>query len=308
MEARNFTVDLGSLPLYTTRWQLEEGRKPKAVIQIVHSLSEHMGRYEEFATYLNDYGYEVWGHDHPGHGQTGPELGSCSGDAMSLLLGGIHAVRDVISQEVPDIPVVLMGHSVGACLSMRAVELNKHSWDALILSGANDRNPVLLERAAIASNSLISRLKNPKVAEKAIFQVILKGFTSGALKLERADWRTRDPEELHRFYKDPYCGFPIDHDFKRSLVRGLSYWYRRGELTKIENSLPILIISGTEDRIGNFGRGASKLAKNFSDAGLLRIYLRFYEGARHDLLWEYSRKETMVDILEFIKIAVKEHH
>lgn len=308
MEAINFTVNLGSLPLYTTRWKLDEGRKPKAVIQIVHSLSEHMGRYDEFAKYLNDYGYEVWGHDHPGHGQTGPELGSCSGDAMSLLLGGINAVREVIKQEVPDLPVILMGHSVGAFLSLRAAELNKNSWDAMILSGASDRNPVLLERAAIVSNSLLARFKKRRAAEKALFQVILKGFTSGTLMLEKTDWRTSDPEEVIRFYKDPHCGFPIDHDFKRSLVKGLSYWYRREELTKIDHNLPILIISGTEDRIGNYGRGAAKLAKNLADAGLSRIYLRFYEGARHDLLWEHSRQETMVDVLEFIKLAVKEHH
>lgn len=305
---KNFTVDLGNLPLYTTRWELEDGRAPRAVIQIIHSLSEHMGRYEELASFLNDYGYEVWGHDHPGHGRTGPELGSSSGDAMSMLLGGISAVRDAIAKDLPDVPVILMGHSIGAFLSLRAAELDKNKWDALILSGASDRNPILLERAAIASNSLLARLKKRQSAEKALYQIILKGFSSGGLRLERTDWRTRDPEEVTRFYRDPLCGFPMDHEFMKSLARGLSFWYRREELAKIANGLPVLIISGTDDRIGNYGKGPAKLAKSLTSAGLSQIYLRFYEGSRHDLLWDFSRRETMMDILEFLKLTVKEHY
>lgn len=297
-------VNLGELPLATYRWQYEAGQ-PKAVVQIIHSISEHMGRYEELASFLNDYGYEVWGHDHPGHGSTGPSLGSVSGDAMSLLLGGIHAVREAIAKELPDVPVILLGHSMGSFLALRAAELDKTRWDGLILSGTNDRNPILLERAHLASNTLLSHLKKRKGAERALYHMILKGFASG-IHLARTDWRTSDPIEAARYEEDPRCGFPVDHEFMKSLAKGLSVWYRKDELARLSKNLPILIISGTQDRIGNFGKGAAKLARSLSGAGLPLIYLRFYEGARHDLFWEITRQETMVDLLEFLKISTKE--
>lgn len=304
MDMVNFWIDLGSLPLYTYRWQPENDAPPRAVVQIVHSISEHMGRYDEFASFLTDYGYEVWGHDHPGHGKTGPEPGRCSGDAMSLLLGGISAVREAIARELPDVPVILMGHGMGSFLSLRSTQLDKTHWDGLILSGTSDRIPPIMERAAMASNTLLARLKKRRMAEAALYQIIAKGM--GGLGLDRSDWRTRDVREARRFYEDPHCGIPMDHDFMKSLARGLSFWYRRQELGRLSRSMPVLIISGTDDRIGNFGKGAAKLAKSLSDVGIGAIYLRFYEGARHDLLWEFSRQETMVDILEFLKISAKE--
>ena len=300
----NSWIDLGSLPLNTYRWRPENDAVPRAVVQIVHSISEHMGRYEEFASFLTDYGYEVWGHDHPGHGQTGPEPGKCPGDAMSLLIGGISAVREAIAKEHPDIPVILFGHGLGSFLSLRSTQLDQTHWDSLILSGTSDRIPPIMERAAMASTTLLARLKKRRLAEAALFQIIAKGM--GGLGIDRSDWRTRDIKEAWRYYEDPHCGIPMDHDFMKSLARGLSFWYRREELAKMSRSMPILIISGTDDRIGNFGKGAAKLAKSLTSAGLPLVYLRFYEGARHDLLWEYSRQETMVDILEFLKISAKE--
>ena len=300
----NFWIDLGTLPLYTWRWTSDHSATPRAVIQIVHSLSEHMGRYEEFASFLTDYGYEVWGHDHPGHGQTGPEPGKCPGDAMSLLLGGVSAVREAIAREHPDVPVYLFGHGLGSFLALRSAQLDKSHWDGLILSGTSDRLPPILERAAMASNTMLARVKKRRLAEAAVNLLMTRGI--GTLGIHRFDWRTRDTREARRYYEDPHCGIPTDHEFMNSLTRGLSVWYRKEELARLSRALPVLIISGTEDRVGNNGKGAAKLAKSLTSAGLPLVYLRFYEGARHDLLWEFSRQETMVDILEFLRISAKE--
>ena len=302
----NLKVKLGDFPLYAYHWPPENGRVPKAVVQIVHGVSEHMGRYEEFAAFLNDYGYEVIGHDHPGHGKTGPELGRVPGDAMSLLLGGITAVRDAIQKEYPGIPVILFGHSMGSFLALRAMEMDSQGWDALILSGTNDRNPHIMERFTMLSDSVLRRVRKNPGLEKAVYELVLRGSHAGILNgRKRSSWRTRDEIERLKFDEDPACGFEMDLDFTKSLAKGLSVWYRKEELAKLEKSLPILIISGTEDPVGNYGRGAARLAKSLTRAGISQVYLRFYEGARHDLLWEDSRTETMYDILEFLRLAVK---
>ena len=303
----NFTANLGDIPLYIYHWPLEEGRIPKAIVQIVHGVSEHMGRYDEFAIFLNDYGYEVLGHDHPGHGKTGPGLGQVSGDAMSLLLGGITAMRDVIRRERPGIPVILFGHSMGSFLALRAMEMDPLGWDALILSGTNDRNPPILERFTLLSESLFRRIKKNVAVEKAMYDLVLKGSHAGILNgKRRSAWRTRDENEVKLFDQDPACGFEMNLEFMKSLAKGLSVWYRKDELSKLDKSLPILVVSGTQDHVGNYGKGAARLARSLTQAGIQSVYLRFYEDARHDLLWEESRTETMYDILEFLKLAVKE--
>ena len=47
----------------------------RGVVQIVHGIAEHMGRYDHFARYLNAHGYAVCGEDHLGHGKTGEAAG-----------------------------------------------------------------------------------------------------------------------------------------------------------------------------------------------------------------------------------------
>ena len=79
----------GEHQIHAVLWPAEGA--PKAVVQIVHGLSEYVERYADFAAYLNSYGYTVIGHDHLGHGKTarGPEE---YGDRKSTRLNSSHAL------------------------------------------------------------------------------------------------------------------------------------------------------------------------------------------------------------------------
>ena len=52
-----------------------ESEEIVGVVQIIHGMAEHIGRYEEFAHFLTDRGFVVTGDDHLGHGKTVPEGG-----------------------------------------------------------------------------------------------------------------------------------------------------------------------------------------------------------------------------------------
>lgn len=302
----NFTVDMG-YPLYTYHWPARDPGSSRAVVQLVHGIAEHMGRYDEFAAFLNDYGYEVYGHDHPGHGQTGPELGHVPGDAMSHLLGGISAVADRIRERHPGKPVYLFGHSVGCSLALRSLELNPAGWDALILSGPGTPNPALFERLILLTNKTYKEKRKEARPHKLFYKLFLNRSKTSLLSGSRSlAWRTRDREALALFHNDPYSGQEMDFEFMRSLANGISVWYRREELDRMDKALPVLIMSGSSDLVGGFGKGATTLAKSFTARGLSQVYLRLYEGARHDLLWETSKRETMYDILDFLRLAGKE--
>lgn len=302
----NFTVDMG-YPLYTYYWPTRERGSSRGVVQLVHGIAEHMGRYDEVAAFLNDYGYDVYGHDHPGHGRTGPELGHVRGDAMSHLLGGITAVADRIRERHPNQPVYLMGHSAGSFLALRSLELNPKGWNGLILSGPGTSNPALFKRLIMLTNKIYKEEGKDSGTHRLFYKLFLRrskvSLLSGSGSLA---WRTRDREELTLFNNDPYSGQEMDFEFMRSLANGISVWYRKEEVDRLEKTLPVLILSGTGDMVGGFGKGATTLAKSLTARGLSEVYLRLYERARHDLLWETSKRETMYDILDFLRLVGKE--
>lgn len=301
-----FTINMG-YPIYTYHWPARDpGSSSRGVVQLVHGMSEHMARYDEFAAFLNDYGYEVYGHDHPGHGSTGPELGHVPGDAMSHLLGCISAVSDEIRTRHPDQPVFLFGHSLGSYLALRSMEHDPDRWHALILSGPGTGSTGIfkyLSRITDRLNRNGRGLKPGGLLNKMLLQNTRANLLSGSKMLS---WRNRDINEVAHFLDDPRSGQEMDEEFMQSLARGISVWYRREELERLRSNLPVLIVSGTGDVVGGFGKGAASLARNLTGRGLTEVYLRLYEGARHDLLWETSKRETMYDILDFLRLAGKE--
>ena len=57
----------GKSKIYGVRW-IPEG-EVKGILQIIHGMSEYIGRYEAFAEYLTTQGFLVCGEDHLGHGE-----------------------------------------------------------------------------------------------------------------------------------------------------------------------------------------------------------------------------------------------
>lgn len=297
----NFNISLGNISLYIYKWKVEEGREKRGIVQIVHGVSEHMGRYDEFAKFLNDYGFEVWGHDHPGHGMTSGRHGSCPSDAMSTLLGGMAEVREEIRRNEPELPLILFGHSMGSFLALRTVELYPDTYDAVILSGTSGKlNPVVIAAAEGLGNILLKRRTENNRFD--LHKMLFKMYNSKIKNTRtRFDWINSIPDEVDKYIADPDCGFKMDNDFIHSLINGISVYYKNSEVSKIRKNIPVLLISGTNDPLGDMGKGIIRLAKQLKAVGLKEIYLRLYEGSRHEILHDRSKKDVMNDILEFIE-------
>lgn len=281
------------------KWEIDDTREKVGLVQICHGIAEHMGRYDEFARFLNDYGYEVWGHDHPGHGLTSPDsLGYVKGDAMSHLLSVIGYVREKMVKENENLPKILFGHSMGSFLATRFLEVYPDSFDALILSGTNGRNNIALEKTAkLLANFFAKRSKDRGLLAKAMFRSYNRGFKGKGDYL----WLNSQWEEVEKYEKDPLCGFTISDSFIKSLVEGLSIWYKKEELAKLRKDLPVLLIAGEDDPVGNKGKGVINLAKEMEKNGMKNVYLRLYEKARHEILFERTANETRSDIISFIE-------
>ena len=131
------TVGGDNIALYD--WQLGHGALPRAVVLLVHGLGEHAGRYAHAAAQLNAWGFAVRGYDQHGHGESGGLRGALP--SPTRLLDDLATVVDHTRLAVrrhadshSQVPLVLLGHSLGGLVAARFVALGLRPVDGLVLS------------------------------------------------------------------------------------------------------------------------------------------------------------------------------
>lgn len=284
------------------------GQEPRGVVQISHGMAETAVRYERFAKVLNKKGFIVYANDHRGHGKTAAnidELGYLGDkDGFELLIEDIAKLSDIIKKENPDLPIYLFSHSMGSFAVQRYIMEYKDKIDGLILSGSNGEQGLSL-KAGKWIVKLAMMIKGRKTKSKFIDSLIFGGFNKKFYpKTTGSEWLTRDADELDKYVQDPYCGnlFPIS--FYDELIENLEYIEDKDNVKKIPKNLPIFIISGAQDPVGDFGKGVKKLYKRYEKCGVKDLEIKMYEGARHELLNETNRDEVMGDVVEWLEKRV----
>ena len=137
----------GHTQLHGAQWTPAD-REPIAVLQIAHGVAEHILRYDDFARYLNDRGILVAGHDHLGHGKSLPEGGTPvyfgDGSTWETVVDDIHLLHDRLREQYPDLPILLMGHSMGSFLSRSYLIRYPGTVDAAIIMGTGHQSPAIV--------------------------------------------------------------------------------------------------------------------------------------------------------------------
>ncbi len=114
-------------------WLPTHGEAVRGMVLIVHGLGEHAGRYDALANRLNAWGFAVRGYDQLGHGDSAGVRGGLSTDTR-LLDDLADVVDDTRRRMAEDVPLILLGHSLGGLVAARMVSLQMRSVDALVLS------------------------------------------------------------------------------------------------------------------------------------------------------------------------------
>lgn len=276
---------------------------PRAVVQISHGMAEHSGCYEDIAALFNAEGYAVMAHDHRCHGLATGALGDVgpqqhwSGACHDLALVNAEA-----HQRYPELPVILLGHSMGAFMSQHFAQNYPGQINLLLLEGA-----ALEPRWLTAIGGLIGRFESWRQGvngRSPVIHALTFGGFNKVFKQPRTDfdWLSRDEGFVDRYVADPLCGFQTSNGYWSDFVRSLTALYQPEAMKKIRSDLPVYIFSGDRDPVGHNGRAVERLAQAYrSITGSSDVTLRLYPGARHDILHESNRDEVMTDLLGWIK-------
>ncbi len=292
--------------VHVHRW--EPGTAPRAVVQISHGMAEHVGRYTRLAEALVAEGYEVWAHDHRGHGGTAltdADLGHFADhDGFDRIVADLLAVRTEIDRaalERAGQRVALFAHSMGTFVTQSALALHPPApWDAIILAGSD--TPGGLPITAFHQVARLERLRiggrgRSTLLDRLAFEPYNRAFRPTRTG---SDWLTRDTAEVDRFVADPRAGFLFTTQAWSDFMAGRERVAATGFGAVQPKDLPILLLSGDRDPVGRMGKGVPQLAEQLREAGMTDVTVTTYPGARHELVNETNRDLVHADIQEFL--------
>lgn len=273
---------------------------PTGIIQVLHGLGEHAGRYRRFAAAANARGFIVCIHNHRGHGADSDHPGFFANDnGWERLTSDALLVQEHACELYPDLPVTLLGHSMGSYIAQHFAMNHGDRLSALVLSGSTwpSRVQVLVARLlrGIVGLRHAEGAHSP-LLDKLLFADFNKRFEPARTGL---DWLSRDEHEVDLYIDDPLCGGPYTTGLWRDLLRGLYELGSDNSITRVPGTLPILITGGELDPVGG-DHGMGKLAMHYAQTGHSRLKVRIYPDGRHEMLNETNRDEVTDDWLAWI--------
>ncbi|HBF2402622.1 TPA: alpha/beta hydrolase, partial [Clostridioides difficile] len=301
MKCTNFTFKgEEGLDIYTYKWEDENIKKPKAVIQIAHGMAETAQRYETFAKVLTKNGYIVYINDHRGHGKTAKIIENvghlAEKEGFRCLVDDMYTLTNIIKKENEDLPIYLFGHSMGSFASQRYIMDYSNNLSGLILCGSNGKQGIILNLAHLIINHEIKKYGRRFKSNK-INNLIFGGEIIRRNEKTKFDWLSRDKEQVEKYINDPFCGVVCSCGFFYDLVQGLKEIEDKENLKKVPLDIPIYIISGDKDPIGKNGKGVLRLRDRYIKLGVKDVTCKLYKDGRHELLNEINREEVFEDII-----------
>lgn len=298
-------------------WEPDEvasgGEAPRGLVQIVHGMSEHVERYEGFASFLCEQGFAVCANDHIGHGKSvssAEDLGHMPLEVgEDVLVADVQTLRELalerLSQRcdmrVSGIPYVIFGHSMGSFITR--VFLTRHAFGvrAAVLCGTGHQ-PRLLSAAGKALTSSLAKKHGERYVSELVDGMGAGGYGRAIKGAETdLDWIATDPEVVAEYQRDPLCGQKFTVGAYHVLTSLVSDATDLRLARRVPHALPLLFVSGDQDPVGECGAGVHRAAEMYRKAGVESVTEKLYPGMRHEILNEPVKGEVHRDVLAWLE-------
>ena len=285
----------------------EPAGTPRGIIQLSHGMQEYVRRYDAVADCITAAGFIFCGNDHLGHGNTAAdrnELGfTARRGGAAFLVDDLHTMTQKMKECYPGLPVILYGHSMGSFAARLYLTKYGEEIDGALISGTS--GPGQPTGAALALSHLIGAFRGDHHRSKLLASLAFGSYNKHFKEeQDRLSWLTRDKEVRRHYADDPLCSFLFTTGGYDTLFNLLSAVSRKDWAEKVPRSLPILLLSGDEDPVGQYGKGVEKVYRRLIETGHDRVTLKLYQGGRHEMHNETNRQEVLTDIVAFFNTVI----
>lgn len=288
----------GKTQLHGMRWE-PDGGSVRAVLQICHGVAEHIARYDAFARYLNGLGIAVVGHDHLGHGLSLPEGGTPvyfgAGNTWNTVVDDIYVLHQRIRLWYPDVPLCIMGHSMGSFLTRTYLIRYPGTVKAAVIMGTGWQ-----PKAVIAGGMAVAKAVGAVVGENGTSDLVTNLAFGAYNKLfapnrTSCDWLSADEDNVDAYMADPLCGADATVGLFRQMLSGIRFNQKLSNLRQMDPRIPVLFVAGEKDPVGDCGNGVRRTYQEFRRAGVQDCTLKLYPGLRHEILNEKAQQQQIFE-------------
>lgn len=287
-------------------WETE--KEPIGVLQIVHGMAEYIDRYDNFAKYMTEHGFNVIGHDHLGHGHSVSDehdygfFAEENGD--KIIIEDMHSVTQYAREKWEELPNFILGHSMGSfCLRQYLTKYSNDVFGAIIMGTGWIPSTAALLGKTIATNTCKS--KGSHTVNPLLIKLTLEPYNKPfAPARTNCDWLSRDEKQVDLYVNDKLCGFDFTAGAYKDFFTVLEKIAKNRQLIGMRKSLPILITSGSVDPVGG-KKACEKLNAQYKRCGIDDVTLKLWENDRHEILNEFDKSDVYDYICTWLKSKIQ---
>lgn len=287
-------------------WETE--KEPIGVLQIVHGMAEYIDRYDNFAKYMTEHGFNVIGHDHLGHGHSVSDerdygfFAEENGD--KIIIEDMHSVTQYAREKWEELPNFILGHSMGSfCLRQYLTKYSNDVFGAIIMGTGWIPSAAAFLGKTIATNTCKS--KGSHTVNPLLIKLTLEPYNKPfAPARTNCDWLSRDEKQVDLYVNDKLCGFDFTAGAYKDFFTILEKIAKNRQLIGMRKSLPILITSGSVDPVGG-KKACEKLNAQYKRCGIDDVTLKLWENDRHEILNELDKSDVYRYIYNWLKSKIQ---
>lgn len=277
----------------------------RAILQISHGMMEFIERYEEFAEYLNRFGFLVVGNDHLGHGRSVNSIEEwgyfAEKDGGAYLVQDMHQVTVCMKEEYPGVPLFLLGHSMGSFLLRRYMTCYGAEIHGAIILGTGHQSDLTLCLGRTLAG-IVSDTRGPRFRSTLLTYLVF-GRYNRRIQNPKSEhsWLSSVESVVEEYDKNPANTFIFTSLGFKHILDTIAFVKDEKNLVFVPKNLPVLIVSGEEDPVGGYGRDVRKVYEQYRKLGIRDLRLELIPGARHEVLNETNREETCRMLKEWME-------
>ena len=189
---------------------------------------------------------------------------------------------------------------MGSFMARRYLMTYGEELTGAIICGTGYTPGVVLTAGKLCAG-VISKVKGERHRSKFLQKLAFGSYNKRiADKRTANDWLTKNTEMVDAYNRDKYCTFLFTVNGYQTLFDVLGFIQKKENIEKIPKNLPVYMIAGEEDPVGNYGKGVEKVFEEYRKCGIRDLELKLYEDDRHEILNELDRENVYLDVKNWI--------